>query len=42
MDEAIDIAKGKPEFVFTMSARIEVRPIKTRKESAGNDYPTGK
>jgi len=42
MDEAIDIAKGNPEFAFVKGARIEVRPIKTREEGASKDYPTGK
>ena len=42
IDEAIDIAKGNPEFAFVKGARIEVRPIKTREESANKDYPTGK
>jgi hypothetical protein len=42
IDEAIEIAKGNPEFSFTRSARIEVRPIKTREESANKDYPSGK
>ena len=38
MDEAIAIAQGNPEFAFVKSAKIEVRPIKT-KESTGYDYP---
>ena len=29
MDEAIDIAKGNPEFVYGERARIEVRPVQT-------------
>jgi len=39
MDEAIEIAKGNPEFANTPNARIEVRPIKTREESISYDYP---
>ena len=28
MDEAVDIAKGNPEFQYGTTARIEVRPCK--------------
>ena len=38
IDDAIEIAKGNPEFEFTSNARIEVRPIKT-KEINGFVYP---
>ena len=38
--EAIEIAKGNPEFEYTSSARIEVRPIKIKEESTGFEYPT--
>jgi hypothetical protein len=37
--EAIDIAKGNPEFEFGTTARVEVRPIKAREESTGYAYP---
>jgi hypothetical protein len=39
MDEAIQIAKGNPEFAYTDTARIEVRPIKMKEESTGFVYP---
>jgi len=40
LNEAIEIAKGNPEFEYTSSARIEVRPIKMKEESTGFEYPT--
>ena len=39
LDEAIAIAKENPEFEFGTTARIEVRPIKTKEESTGFVYP---
>jgi len=39
INEAIEIAKGNPEFEFGTTARIEVRPIKTREENTGFVYP---
>jgi hypothetical protein len=39
MDEAIEIAKGNPEFEYGTTARIEVRPIKTKEESTNYVYP---
>jgi len=39
MDEAIAIAKGNPEFAYTTTARVEVRPIKTKEEVTGFEYP---
>ena len=39
MDEAMEIAKGNPEFEFSTTARIEVRPIKTKEETTGYTYP---
>lgn len=39
MSEAIKIAKGNPEFEYGTTARIEVRPIKTKEESTGFLYP---
>jgi len=39
LDEAIAIAKGNPEFEYTSTARIEVRPIKMKEETTGFVYP---
>jgi hypothetical protein len=39
IEEAIEIAKGNPEFAYTNTARIEVRPIKMKEESTGFTYP---
>ncbi|HYV95574.1 MAG TPA: YciI family protein [Chitinophagales bacterium] len=39
LDEAIAIAKGNPEFEYSTTARIEVRPIKVKEESTGFVYP---
>ena len=36
---AIEIAKKNPEFEFSATARIEVRPIKTKEETTGFIYP---
>ena len=41
LDEAIAIAKGNPEFEYTATARIEVRPIKMKEESTAYVYPKG-
>ena len=41
LDEAIAIAKRNPEFQYTTTARIEVRPLKTNEPETGFDYPTG-
>lgn len=41
LDEAIAIAKGNPEFEYTSTARIEVRPIKTAEETTSYVYPKG-
>lgn len=40
-DDAVEIAKGNPEFVFTKEARVEVRSIKTKEETTGFFYPKG-
>jgi len=40
MEEAIDIAKANPEFEFSTTARIEVRPVKMKEETTGFVYPT--
>ncbi len=42
IDEAISIAKRNPEFEYTTTARIEVRPIKMREESTQYTYPAKK
>lgn len=39
LDEAIAIAKENPEFAYTRTARIEVRPIKMAEKSTGFKYP---
>jgi len=41
LDEAIAIAKGNPEFEYTTTARIEVRPIKMKEETTSYVYPKG-
>jgi hypothetical protein len=41
MDDAIAIAKNNPEFAYTKTARIEVRPIKMKEESIAYTYPKG-
>lgn len=40
MDEAISIAKGNPEFEYGSTARIEVRPVKTKEVTTNFVYPT--
>ena len=39
MEEALELAKKNPEFEFSTSARIEVRPIKTKEVTTGFVYP---
>jgi hypothetical protein len=39
MDEAISIAKENPEFEYSTTARIEVRPIKVKEETTNYVYP---
>ncbi len=39
IDEAISIGKANPEFEYGTTARIEVRPIKTKESSTGYSYP---
>ena len=41
LDEAVEIAKGNPEFAFTKTARIEVRPVKMTEVSTDYSYPGG-
>ncbi len=40
LDEAIAIAKRNPEFAYSSTAKIEVRPVKMKEESTGYVYPT--
>jgi hypothetical protein len=39
IEEAIEIAKGNPEFAYTDTARIEIRPTKTIEQKTGYVYP---
>jgi hypothetical protein len=39
MSEAIEIAKGNPEFEYGTTARIEVRPIKMKEKTTNYVYP---
>jgi len=39
LDEAISIAKQNPEFEFGSTARIEVRPVKTKEITTNFEYP---
>ena len=39
MEEALQIAKDNPEFLYVPSASIEVRPIKTKELETGFVYP---
>jgi hypothetical protein len=39
MDEAVSIAKENPEFEYGTTARIEVRPIKTKEAATNYVYP---
>ena len=39
LEEAISLAKGNPEFSFTSTAKIEVRPLKTVEKTTGFEYP---
>ena len=41
-DDAVTIAKENPEFAYTTTARIEVRPIKMKEEITGFVYPKSK
>ena len=38
-DDAIAIARGNPEFEYGTTARVEVRPIKTKEEDTDFVYP---
>ena len=37
--EAVEIAKINPEFAFSTTARIEVRPVKTKETTTAFVYP---
>ena len=39
LEDAIGIAKENPEFYYTQTARIEVRPVKMKEEVTGYVYP---
>lgn len=39
LEQAIAIAKDNPEFEYTRTARIEVRPIKMKEETTAYVYP---
>ena len=39
IEDAITIAKGKPEFEYVAGASIEVRPIRTKEERTEYIYP---
>jgi len=40
LDAAIAIAKGNPEFEYSATARVEVRPLKAEEAATGFVYPT--
>lgn len=39
LKEAIELAKGNPEFEYSTTARIEVRPLTEEEEATGFVYP---
>ena len=39
LEQAIELAKGNPEFEYTPSASVEVRPLKMKEEKTGFEYP---
>ena len=39
LEDAVAIAKDNPEFAFSQTARIEVRPLHVAEESTGFVYP---
>ena len=39
LQDAIEIAKGNPEFEYSATARVEVRPLKAEEVSTGFVYP---
>ena len=40
LEHAVAIAQGNPEFAYTTTARVEVRPVKMKEESTAYVYPT--
>ena len=42
LDDAVSIAKGNPEFAYTTTARVEVRPIKMAETANAYTYPSGR
>jgi len=38
--DAVQIAKGNPEFEYGETARVEVRPLKAEEAASGYKYPT--
>jgi len=42
LNDAIAIAKRNPEFEYSKTARVEVRPIKTKEVTTGYTYPENK
>ncbi|HYM24073.1 MAG TPA: YciI family protein [Vicinamibacterales bacterium] len=40
LQDAIEIAKGNPEFEYSTTARVEVRPLKAEESATGFKYPT--
>ena len=42
VNEAAEIAKQNPEFEFSTTARVEVRPVKVKEETTGFTYPEEK
>lgn len=41
LNDAIAIAKKNPEFAYSATARIEVRPVKMKESTTGFVYPKG-
>ena len=39
IDEAVAVAKENPEFAYGRTARVEVRPVKTKEQQTGYVYP---
>jgi hypothetical protein len=39
LDQAIQLAKDNPEFEYTPSASVEVRPLKMKEATTGFEYP---
>jgi hypothetical protein len=39
IEQAIELAKGNPEFEYTPSASVEVRPLKMKESTTGFEYP---